>query len=85
MGESYQLIYIRLYISGADAMKRKSKTDIMDDLKALFIAARHAYKGYTFEMFAKEAKADYAKYAESRVEPKTFSQWVNGQVMALSY
>lgn len=55
-----------------------------DDLKALFLATRKAYKGYTFERWVDETKSSYISFAKTRKNPKTFSQWVNAQIIALT-
>ena len=61
------------------------------DLKILFVKVQHAYKGYTFEKFVTEAKQSYADYHRRNTEninkygkPKTFSQWVNAQIIAIN-
>lgn len=55
----------------------------VDDLKALFIACKNAYKGYSYDMFQKECKNNYIEYAKTKRFPKSYSQWINGQIIAL--
>ncbi len=55
------------------------------DLKTLFLHTRHCYKGYTFEKWCDEIKRVYAKYHTQRETPKTFFEWVNGQILAIAY
>ncbi len=62
-----------------------------DDLKVLFIHVRDAYKGISFEKFVIEAQNSYLEYFNRNKNnlqkygtPKTFSQWVNGQIIALT-
>ncbi|AGO49115.1 hypothetical protein Phi13:1_gp104 [Cellulophaga phage phi13:1] len=64
------------------------KIDIQD-LQALFIATRDGYKrGVTFHNWTQNCEADYEQYFKRQVQlnekPKTFSQWVNGQTIALT-
>jgi len=60
-----------------------------DDLKCLFIACRNAYK--SFEEFIQDSKKGYTEYhkrnsdnVEKFGNPKTYSQWINGQIIALT-
>lgn len=55
-----------------------------EDLKVLFIHTRHAYKGYTFERWVEEVKESYASFIKGKENPKSFSQWINGQIIALT-
>lgn len=63
------------------------------DLKVLFMHTRFAYnKGkMTFEDWTKEVKEGYAEYHQRNTdkpeiygEPKTFSQWVNAQIIMIT-
>jgi hypothetical protein len=72
-------------------MKAINFTIENEDLKALFVACRSVYVGYTFERFVEVTKHAYSVYFERNIgdiikygEPKTFSKWVNGQVIALT-
>jgi hypothetical protein len=62
-----------------------------DDLKCLFLHTEKAYQAYTFEKFVEECKQVYIDYRKRNLdnlakygEPKSFSQWVNGQVVYLT-
>lgn len=62
-----------------------------DDLKCLMVNCLDAYNGYTFEKFVDEAKQGYSEYHKRNLanlekygQPKTFSQWVNGQIISLT-
>ena len=59
----------------------KMSIDI-DDVKALFLAVRQAYKGWSFEKFADQCKKDYLSF--NNPKGLTYSQWVNGQTIALT-
>lgn len=59
-----------------------------DDLKCLFIACRLKV---TFATFEKDCRDSYRAYYSRNINnverygaPKTFSQWVNGQILALT-
>lgn len=59
-----------------------------DDLKCLFIACKLPV---TFENFIKDCKSSYLEYYKRNSEnlerygaPKTYSQWINGQIIALT-
>ena len=69
-------------------MKVDFKID-RQDLEVLFIATRDGYKrGITFQNWKYNCEASYEEYFERQVQlnekPKTFSQWVNGQIIALA-
>jgi hypothetical protein len=60
-----------------------------EDLKCLFIACRNAYK--SFDNFIEDSKIQYTNYFNRNTNnlqkygaPKTYSQWVNGQIIALT-
>jgi hypothetical protein len=62
-----------------------------EDLKVLFIHVRDAYKGISFEKFVIEAQNSYLDYFNRNMNnlqkygtPKTFSKWVNGQIISLT-
>jgi hypothetical protein len=62
-----------------------------EDLKVLFIHVSDAYKGIYFEKFVIEAQNSYLDYFNRNMNnlqkygtPKTFSQWVNAQIIALT-
>lgn len=54
------------------------------DLQILFLKTKDAYKGYTFEKWVKEIKEVYSSFIKGKENPKTFSQWVNGQIIVLN-
>lgn len=67
-------------------MKTIDLTIDMQDLKILFLHTQHAYQGYTFDMFCEEVKGTYINnYLPDRINPKTFSEWVNAQIIAIAY
>ena len=62
-----------------------------DDLKILHLNTRDAYKRMSFEKWVIEAKNAYKDYHNRNLNnlqkygtPKTFSQWVNGQIISLT-
>lgn len=55
------------------------------DLKVLFLHTKDAYPGFTFERWVNEVKDAYQNYFKNRFSPKTFSEWVNGQIIYLAY
>jgi len=54
------------------------------DLEILFLYTRSAYKGLSFKQWIEEVKKSYSVHFEEREKPMTFSQWVNGQIIALT-
>ena len=52
-----------------------------NDLKALYFACKGAYKDYDY--FVKDCKESYTEYLRHRTTPKTFSEWINAQTIAL--
>ena len=56
-----------------------------DDLKALLLACGGLYRGYTFSQFKAETIEAYKSYFKSKTNPLTFSQWVNGQIIAMTH
>lgn len=62
-----------------------------NDIKCLFIASLSGVKGYTFEKFVSECKEGYLMYYNRNMndlkyygKPKTYSQWINGQILAIT-
>ena len=55
----------------------------VEDLKVLYVHTAQAYKNITFDKWVQECKNAYADYFRGRNNPKTFSQWVNGQILAM--
>tara|TARA_R110000796_G_scaffold239857_1_gene360668 strand:- start:2 stop:193 length:192 start_codon:yes stop_codon:yes gene_type:complete len=55
-----------------------------EDLQALFINTRFAYGSMSFEEWTVECKEAYATFIGGRETPLTFSQWVNGQILAIT-
>lgn len=56
-----------------------------DDALILFGHSQQAYPGYTFDKFFNEIKKVYVNnYLKNIANPKTFSQWVNAQIIALT-
>ena len=59
-----------------------------DDLKCLYIACKLTL---SFDAFVKECEQNYIEYHKRNLDnlekygqPKTYSQWVNGQTIALN-
>ena len=57
----------------------------LESLQALYVHSRQAYGDIPFDSFVVECKKAYIEYLTNRENPKTFSQWVNGQIIALNY
>jgi len=55
-----------------------------EDLKALFAHTKHAYGNLSFIQWCDEVKKSYISFIKGKENPKTFSQWVNGQIIALT-
>lgn len=62
-----------------------------DDLKLLFLYTKDAYKNKSFDNWLIEVKNSYKDYYNRNLNnlqkygnPKTFSQWVNGQIISLT-
>ncbi len=62
----------------------KNEVNIQEDLKILFLHTSHAYPNMIFSQWVEEIKKSYTSFAEGKENPKTFSQWVNGQIIALT-
>jgi hypothetical protein len=54
------------------------------DLKVLFLHSKLAYKGYTFEQWRRESEVTYLEFVKGKENPKSYSQWINGQIIALT-
>ena len=55
-----------------------------EDLMALFAAVKFAYGNITFDAWVKECKKSYISYIKVKENTKTYSQWVNGQIISLT-
>lgn len=62
-----------------------------DDLKILYLHTCNAYKGMSFEKWVINQKDAFKQYCNRNLNdlqkygtPKTFSQWVNGQIISLT-
>ena len=55
-----------------------------EDLKVLYIKVKSAYNNIPFNDFVGECKIVYKEYTKNKENPKTYSQWVNGQIIALN-
>lgn len=69
-------------------MKKKYSTKNEEDLKCLFIACK---SNSSFDSFVKECRESYSEYCQRNLSdlnkygwPKNFSQWINGQIIALT-
>jgi len=61
----------------------------LEDLKVLFLHTKFAFKkNITFNMWVHNCQSSYEQYFERQIQlnetPKSFSQWVNGQIIALT-
>ena len=60
-----------------------------DDLKALFAHTKSAYGNITFESWKKDCKKSYMSYFNNKDlfnnRKYTYSQFVNAQVIAITY
>ena len=56
-----------------------------EDLKTLYVSVRFCLGSMTFESFKLQCKNDYEIYAMNVTYPKTYAQWINGQILALNY
>lgn len=63
----------------------------VQDLKVLYLHTRDAYKGMSLDKWVIEVKDSYKDYHNRNLNnlqkygtPKTFSQWVNGQIISLT-
>jgi len=55
------------------------------DLKTLYLITEAAYVfNISFNSWCLTVEEDYLEYAAKKESPKTFSQWVNGQIIALT-
>ena len=59
-------------------------TENLEDLKVLYLHAREAYPGVNFKNWCVEVHQEYQQYHNIRVNPRTFNQWINGQIIALT-
>lgn len=62
-----------------------------EDLNILYLHTRFAYGKVTLEQWTEQVKKAYVEYFERNTanvekygEPKTFFQWVNGQIISLT-
>jgi hypothetical protein len=65
-------------------MKKPNLIIDNNDLKVLFIHTTNAYKGLSFESWKIECLNSYMIYYNRVANAKTYSQWVNGQIIALT-
>ena len=55
-----------------------------NDLKNLFVITRFCYGQISFNVFKEEIKNDFLVYLKRTNSTKSFSEWVNGQIIALT-
>ena len=55
-----------------------------NDLKALFVITKFCYGQISFNTFKEEIKKDYLVFVKRQNSNKSFSEWVNGQIIALT-
>lgn len=64
-------------------MKKLLQAD-EENLKILFAHTRHVFKNKEFNFWKKECEKSYFDYLKGRKNPKTFNEWVNGQILAIT-
>lgn len=64
-------------------MKVSLKIDL-EYLQTLYLHTRSSYGNISFLSWVKESEDSYRKYASNTRNAKTYSQWVNGQIIALT-
>jgi hypothetical protein len=78
-------IFTDLTKQNTNAMKKGIDFSIDEkDLKVLFAHTMHCYPNMSFEAWCKEVKEVYTDFIKGKESPKTFSQWINGQTIALT-
>lgn len=55
-----------------------------EDLQILFLKTREAYKNQSFEIWEQECEKSYEDYCKGKDNPKSYRQWVNGQIIILN-
>lgn len=62
-----------------------------DDIKILYLKCDFIQKSHNLEQFANYCKQSYKQYFDRNTHnieryghPKTFSQWINGQIIAIN-
>lgn len=62
-----------------------------EDLQILFLKTREYCKNQSFEIWKQECEKSFSEYHKRNSEnlekygiPKTYSQWVNGQIISLN-
>lgn len=55
-----------------------------EDLKVLYVKTKHAYGNLDFEKWVKQVKNAYSSFVKNKNNPKSFSDWVNGQIIYLN-
>ena len=63
------------------------KTDFtcdQTDLRILFSLTAKAYNTACFTEWEEQVRQGYRDYLKGRENPKTYSQWINGQIIALT-
>lgn len=65
-------------------MKNVDFTIDQTDLKVLYVKTKHAYGNISFEAWTEEVKKAYSNFASKRENPKSFSEWINGQIIYLN-
>ena len=56
-----------------------------EDLQILYLHTKQAYGNIGFNVWVVECKKGYQEYLINRENPKSFTQWVNAQIIALCY
>ena len=61
----------------------------INDIKILYLKCTYLHKNITLEQFSKSCKRTYIEYYDKKTHSrndniKTFSQWINGQIISLN-
>ena len=64
-------------------MKNLNLTISELDLKTLYLCTGYCM-GVSFNQWKKDTKEAYINFATNKQDVKTYSQWVNGQIIALT-
>jgi hypothetical protein len=55
-----------------------------EDLKVLYVLTKYAYGNISFDAWCIKIRIAYLKFIEGKDNCKTYSQWVNGQIVYLN-
>ena len=55
-----------------------------NDLKLLYALTKHAFNNISFEAWCIKTRIAYLKFIEGKENYKSYSQWINGQIIYLN-